>query len=108
MHPSEIAIQIAELTAENNKGADALYAAEVELAEKELTLDTIEQKAFIRTQGTVADRTAIARLEASEARYERDLAKAKVNRIRVKIKALETALMAAATQAKLMSQEMKL
>ena len=108
MHPSEIAIQIAELTAENSKGADALYAAEVELAQKELDLDTIEQKAFIRTQGTVADRTAIARLEASEARYERDLAKAKVNRIRVKIKALETALMAAATQAKLMSQEMKL
>lgn len=108
MHPSEIAAQIAELTAENNKGADALYAAEVELANKEFDLDTLEQKAFIKAQGTVADRTAISRLEASEARLERDLAKAKVNRIRIKIKALETALMAAATQAKLLSSEMKL
>ena len=108
MHPSEIAAQIAELTAENNKGADALYNAEVELAQKEFDLDTLEQKAFIKAQGTVADRTAISRLEASEARLERDLAKAKVNRIRVKIKALETALMAAATQAKLLSSEMKL
>ena len=108
MHPSEIAAQIAELTAENNKGADALYAAEVELANKEFDLDTLEQKAFIKAQGTVADRTAISRLEASDARLERDLAKAKVNRIRVKIKALETALMAAATQAKLLSSEMKL
>lgn len=108
MHPSEIAAQIAELTAENNKGADALYAAEVELANKEFDLDTLEQKAFIKAQGTIADRTAISRLEASEARLERDLAKAKVNRIRVKIKALETALMAAATQAKLLSSEMKL
>lgn len=108
MHPSEIAAQIAELTAENNKGADALYAAEVELANKEFDLDTLEQKAFIKAQGTVADRTAISRLEASEARLERDLAKAKVNRIRVKIKGLETALMAAATQAKLLSSEMKL
>lgn len=108
MHPSEIAAQIAELTAENNKGADALYAAEVELANKEFDLDTLEQKAFIKAQGTVADRTAISRLEASEARLERDLARAKLNRIKVKIKALETALMAAATQAKLLSSEMRL
>jgi len=108
VHPSQIAQEIAELTAENSKGADALYAAELELAQKELDLDTIEQKAFIRAQGTVADRTAISRLEASEARFERDLAKAKVNRIKTKIKALETNLMAAATQAKLLSAEMKL
>ncbi len=108
MHPSEIAAQIAELTAENNKGADALYSAEVELANKEFDLDTLEQKAFIKAQGTVADRTAISRLEASEARLERDLARAKVNRIKVKIKALESALMAAATQAKLLNSEMKL
>ncbi len=108
MHPSEIAAQIADLTAENNKGADALYNAEVELAQKEFDLDTLEQKAFIKAQGTVADRTAISRLEAAEARLERDLARAKVNRIKVKIKALESALMAAATQAKLLSSEMKL
>lgn len=108
MHPSEIAAQIAELTAENNKGADALYSAEVELAQKEFDLDTLEQKAFIRSQGTVADRTAISRLEAAEARLERDLARAKVNRIKTKIKALESALMAAATQAKLLNSEMKL
>lgn len=108
MLPSEIARQIAELTAENNKGADALYAAEIELAEAENNLDLIEQKAFIKSQGTVADRTALARLESSEARLERDLAKAKANRIRVKIKALETAIMASATQAKLLSSELKI
>jgi formate dehydrogenase assembly factor FdhD len=108
VHPSEIAKQIAELTAENNKGADALYQAEVDLAQKEFDLDTLEQKAFIRSQGTVADRTAISRLEASQARLERDLARAKVNRIKVKIKALETALMAAGTQAKLMQMDINL
>jgi len=108
VHPSEIAKQIAELTAENNKGADALYQAEVDLAQKEFDLDTLEQMAFIRSQGTVADRTAISRLEASQARLERDLARAKVNRIKVKIKALETALMAAGTQAKLMQMDINL
>lgn len=108
MLPSEIARQIAELTAENNRGAEALYEAEVKLAQAEHDLDLIEQRAFIRVQGTVADRTAIARLEAADARLQRDLRKAEANRIRVKIKALETAIMAAATQAKLIQSEIKL
>lgn len=108
MLPSEIARQIAELTAENNRGADALYEAEVKLAHAENELDLIEQRAFIRVQGTVADRTAIARLEAADARLQRDLRKAEANRIRVKIKALETALIASATQAKLLQSEIKL
>ena len=108
MNPSEIIKQIAELTAENSKGADALYAAEVELAEAEHNLDLVEQKAFIKAQGTVADRTALARLEASQARLERDLVRAKANRIRVKIKALESAIMAAGTQARLIASEIKM
>ncbi len=108
MTPLQIAQQLAELTQENNRGADALYAVEVELAEAENRLDLIEQRAFIKAQGTVADRTALARLEAADARLERDLAKAKANRVRVKIKALETSIMATATQAKLIQSEMKL
>lgn len=108
MIPSEIARQIAELTAENAKGADALYEAEVELAQAENKLDLVEAKAFMKHQGTVADRTALSRLDAAEARLERDLAKAKANRIRTKIKALETAIMASATQAKLLQSELKL
>lgn len=108
MHPLEIANQIAQLTAENSKGAEALYEAEVRLAEAEHELDLVEQRAFIKSQGTVADRTALARLEAAESRLQRDLRKAEANRIRVKIKGLETAIMAAATQAKLVASEMKL
>lgn len=108
MTPLEIAKQIADLTAENNKGADALYDAEVKLAHAENELDLIEQRAFIKAEGTVADRTALARLEAAESRLQRDLRKAEANRIRVKIKALESALMAAATQAKLIASEMKM
>ena len=107
MNPSDIAKEIAQLTAENSRGADVLYEAEVELAKAENELDLVEQRAFIKAQGTVADRTAIARLEASQARLDRDLAKAKANRIRMKIKSLETAIMAAATQAKLIQSEMR-
>ena len=108
MTPLEIARQIAELTAESSRGAEALYEAEVRLAHAENELDLVEQRAFIKSEGTVADRTALARLEAAESRLQRDLRKAEANRIRVKIKSLESALMAAATQAKLIQSEMKM
>lgn len=104
----EIQAQLAELTAENDKGADALYAAEVKLAEAEHHLDLIEQKAFIRAEGTVADRTALAKLESADARLQRDLRKAEANRIKVKIKNLETNIMAVATQAKLIQAEIRI
>jgi NADPH-dependent 7-cyano-7-deazaguanine reductase QueF-like protein len=108
MIPSDIQRQLAELTAENTKGADALYAAEVRLAEAEHELDLVEQRAFIKSQGTVADRTALAKLESAEARLQRDLRKAEANRIRVKIRSLESNLMAVATQAKLIQVETRM
>jgi hypothetical protein len=102
---SEIQNQIAELIQENHRGTNAIFEAERALAEAEYTLDTIEQKAYIKTQGTVADRTALSRLEAADARLARDLRKAELNRIKVKIKSIETALMALGTQVKLMNVE---
>jgi len=108
MIPSDIQRQLAELTAENSKGAEALYAAEVKLAEAEHELDLVEQKAFIRAEGTVADRTALAKLESADARLQRDLRKAEANRVRMKIKSLETNIMAVATQAKLVQVEARL
>ena len=104
----EIQQQIAELIAENRKGANALYEAEVALAEAENNLDLIEQKAFIAAGGSVADRTAIAKLKAAEARLQRDLRRAEFNRVKVKIKQIETALMALGTQAKLIQTEVRL
>jgi hypothetical protein len=101
----EIQKQIADLILENQKGTNALFEAERALAEAEYTLDTVEQKAYIKSQGTVADRTALARLEAAESRLERDLRRAELNRIKVKIKGIETALMALGTQVKLMNVE---
>jgi len=108
MLPSELITQLAELTQESRKGAEALYTAEVKLAEAEHELDTVEQRAFISASGTVADRTALARLASAEARLQRDLRRAEVNRIKMKVKGLESHLMAVATQAKLLQAEMKM
>lgn len=104
----EIQQQIAELIQENKKGATALFEAETALAQAENELDLVEQKAFLAAEGSVADRTAIAKLKAAEARLARDLRRAEFNRVKVKIKQIETALMALGTQAKLIQAEVRM
>ena len=104
----EIQRQLADLIAENQKGATALFESEKALAEAEYDLDLVEQKAFLKAQGTVRDREALARLESAEVRLQRDLRRAEHNRIKVKIRTIESALMAVATQAKLIQSEARL
>lgn len=106
--PSNIIKELQELTQTNRRGVDALFEAESELAEKERELDKVEATSFLESQGTVADRQALARLEAADARFERDIAKAKVNRVRTKLKTIESELIAQSTMSKLMQAEMKL
>lgn len=108
MMPSNIIKELQELTQTNRRGVDALFEAESELAEKERELDKVEATSFLESQGTVADRQALARLEAADARFERDIAKAKVNRVRTKLKTIESELIAQSTMSKLMQAEMKL
>lgn len=108
MMPSEIVKGLQELTAMTRKGVEALYEAETDLAEAERALDVAESKAFLEAQGTVADRQALAKLEASDARFARDICRAKVNRVRTKLKGLEGEIMANATMSKIMQAEMKL
>jgi len=108
LNPSQVVEALQELIQTNRKGSDALYEAEVDLAECENSLDTVEAKSFISATGSVAERTAQAKLEASEARLARDLAKARVNRIRTKLKIIESEIMAHATMSKIMQAKMKL
>jgi hypothetical protein len=108
MLPSEIVKGLQELTAMTRKGVEALYEAEVELAEAEYALDQAESTAFLEAQGTVADRQALAKLDAAPKRFERDICRAKVNRVKTKLRMLEGEIMANATMSKIMQAEMKL
>jgi len=105
---SEISRQLAELIAENQRGSTALFETEKALAEAEHSLDLQESKSFLKAQGTVADRQALSRLESADIRLQRDLRKAEHNRVRVKIKGIEVAIMALATQVKLTQSEARL
>ena len=108
MEPSRIITELAELTAMNRKGVEALFEAEEELARAENALDTVEAKAFLDESGSVAERTAKAKLVSADARLERDLARARVSRIKTKLRTIESEIMAQATMSKIMQAEMKL
>jgi|TARA_R110000868_G_scaffold308820_1_gene570265 hypothetical protein len=106
--PSDIARELLELTQTNKKGVDALFDAETNLAEREKDLDKAEASAFLGATGAVAERQAITKLECADIRFARDIAKAQVNRVRTKMRTIESQLMAQATVAKIMQAEMKL
>lgn len=108
MEPLSIITELQELIALNRKGVEALYEAEEELAHAENDLDTVEAKAFLASEGSVADRQARAKLEAADARLNRDLARASVNRIKTKLRSIESAIMAQATMSKIMQAETRL
>lgn len=95
------------IQADVQRGIGALYDAECKLADKEAAHEKALQLAFMNATGTVADRTAVSRLQAADARLEADLAKAEHNRIKAKLKALEMAQMSIQTQSRLMETELK-
>jgi hypothetical protein len=99
--------ELHRIKVEVQKGISVLYDCECKLADAENAYERELQLAFINAQGTVADRTAISRLQASEKRLAADLAKAEWNRVKAKLKALETAQMGIQTSARLMETELK-
>lgn len=105
--PLGIVGELHRIRTEVARGISVLYDAECKLADAENAYERELQLAFINAQGTVADRTAISRLQASEKRLQADLARAEWNRVKAKLKALETAQMGIQTSARLMETELK-
>jgi hypothetical protein len=58
------------------------------MADAEAAYDKAVSLAFLNNSGTVADRQAVAKLQAVEEKLKADLAKAEYNRVRTKLKTL--------------------
>jgi hypothetical protein len=86
--PGQIIQELQRLTAEMDKGSNALYDAECRLADAEAAYDKAVSLAFINNQGTVADRQAVAKLQSVDEKLKADLARAEFNRVKVKMKTL--------------------
>lgn len=105
--PMGVVAELRHIQTEVQKGIKALYDSECKLADSENAYERELQLAFMNAQGTVADRNAISRLQASDKRLAADLAKAEYNRVKAKLKALEMAQMSLQTQSRLIETELK-
>jgi hypothetical protein len=92
--------ELQRLIGESAKAPAAIYDAECKLADCEFEFDRVYNLSLLNSEGAVAVREAIAKLDAAEARLAADLAKAELNRIRNKTKQLTDAGMLTATMAK--------
>ena len=86
--PGHIIQELQRLTAEMDKGSNALYDAECKMADAEAAYDKAVSLAFINNQGTVADRQAVAKLQSVDAKLQADLARAEFNRVKTNMKTL--------------------
>lgn len=86
--PSQIVEELQRIANEMNRGANALYDAEVKLADAEAVYDKAVSLSFLNSQGTVADRQAVAKLQSVDEKLKADLARAEFNRIKLKMKVL--------------------
>ncbi len=68
--PDHIIGKLNELIQSGEKGVNALYDAEMKVADRDLVYEKAYQSAFLEAQGTVADRTAVARLKTAELKFE--------------------------------------
>ena len=86
--PTHIIQELQRLTAEMDKGSNALYDAECKMADAEAAYDKAVSLAFLNNQGTGADRQAVAKLQSVDEKLKADLARAEFNRVKTKMKTL--------------------
>jgi hypothetical protein len=94
--PGQIVEELQRISKEMERGASLLYDAEIKLADAEATYDKSVSLSFLNSSGTVADRQAVAKLQAVDEKLKADLARAEFNRVKMKMKVLsDTATMTA-------------
>jgi len=98
--PDLVIQEIRRISLESGKAPQAIFDAESKLANLEAEYERTVALAFLNSQGTVADRQALAKLAGVDLRLQADLAKAELNRVKSKAKQLSEAGILMATIAK--------
>lgn len=105
--PMDVIAELASIRAQSEKGIAVLADAEIRLVGAELMADRAEALALLDAQGTVVDRQAVAKLASQEQREIAALARAEVNRIKLKLKHLSESMMAVQTSARMVEIQWK-
>lgn len=103
--PSQVISELNRLVAESAKGVEALHRAEVAVAEADLAYERELALAFVNNDGSVADRQAVAKLQAGEKKLALDLAKAELNRVKAKLRSIDSAQVSVSVISRLVELE---
>jgi hypothetical protein len=99
--PADVVRELNSLRAQSEKGIAYLAETEAEFVRLDLEADRVEALTFLEAGGTVADRQAVAKLKALDAREAAELKKVEVNRIKLKLRHLSEALTATQTASRM-------
>lgn len=105
--PSQVVAELNRLMGEQQRGIEALHDAELKVAQADLAYERELAAAFLKNQGSVADRQAVAKLAASNHKLALDIAKAELNRIKAKLRSLDSAQVSVSVIAKLVEAEFR-
>lgn len=94
MTPDEIRTIILGLTREQARGPDAHYDAELAAETAEGDYEAAYDQAFLNAEGNIEERKAQARLVTQELRDTASIARAAHGRVKLKMKQLDSSLMA--------------
>lgn len=103
--PATIIEELRRLTVEAAKGPAAVYEAEKKVAEAELAYDTANAHAVLSSGGTALERGAQAKLASGEEKFALDIAKAELNRVKLKLRQLESAQVSVSVISRLVELE---
>jgi len=98
--PDSVIIELQRLVGEAQRGVQALYEAELKVAQLEQDFDTAHAHAIISSTGTAAERAAQATLATAALKFELQVGKAELNRVKTKLRSIESAQVATSVIAK--------
>lgn len=87
--PDSIIQQLEQVKSEASKGVDVLLECETEVARLDQQYSRVQAQALLDAVGTVVDRQALATLASSEIKLELDLARAKLSRVKAKLRMMQ-------------------
>jgi hypothetical protein len=92
--PDSIIQELMAIRQQSEKGVALLAEAEQKHLQLSMDAEKIELQALVEATGTVVDRQAVSKLASQDARFQAELAKIEMTRIKSKLKQLSESMMA--------------
>jgi len=98
--PDQVIAELNRLITEGQRGINALYDCEVKVAELDAQLEMEHARAILGATGTAVEKQATAKIAVNDLQLQLAIAKAEQNRVKAKIRAIESAQVAVSVIAK--------